>query len=202
MRCIRRTPAPSRRDAAATPARHYSRSYLRHLDKCGEILGIAPQYRTQPVFLSAADGRDPRGHRGRPARAYAAEFHALTANRPRGLRLRDRRRGPTEDEASWAVAPGSSVLYTARLCVAACAANNGCQLWISSSVRPMPRPLRARQAGRRHHRIPALGHDPAWCSTFFLVRPQNKRAKEQREMLTKIAAGDEVATTGAAFSAR
>ena len=31
---------------------------------------------------------------------------------------------------------------------------------------------------------------------FLLVRPQNKRAKEQREMLTKIAAGDEVATTG------
>ena len=31
---------------------------------------------------------------------------------------------------------------------------------------------------------------------LFLVRPQNKRAKEQREMLTKIAVGDEVATTG------
>jgi preprotein translocase subunit YajC len=31
---------------------------------------------------------------------------------------------------------------------------------------------------------------------FLLVRPQNKRAKEQREMLTKIAAGDEVATAG------
>lgn len=31
---------------------------------------------------------------------------------------------------------------------------------------------------------------------FLLVRPQNKRAKEQREMLSKIAAGDEVATTG------
>ena len=31
---------------------------------------------------------------------------------------------------------------------------------------------------------------------LFLVRPQNKRAKEQKEMLTKIAAGDEVATAG------
>jgi len=31
---------------------------------------------------------------------------------------------------------------------------------------------------------------------FLLVRPQNKRAKEQREMLAKIAAGDEVATAG------
>ncbi|HVC01952.1 MAG TPA: preprotein translocase subunit YajC [Steroidobacteraceae bacterium] len=31
---------------------------------------------------------------------------------------------------------------------------------------------------------------------FLLIRPQNKRAKEQKEMLSKIAAGDEVATNG------
>jgi preprotein translocase subunit YajC len=31
---------------------------------------------------------------------------------------------------------------------------------------------------------------------FLLIRPQNKRAKEQRELLSKIVAGDEVATTG------
>jgi preprotein translocase subunit YajC len=31
---------------------------------------------------------------------------------------------------------------------------------------------------------------------FLIIRPQNKRAKEQREMLTKIAVGDEIATTG------
>jgi preprotein translocase subunit YajC len=31
---------------------------------------------------------------------------------------------------------------------------------------------------------------------FLLIRPQNKRAKEQREMLSKIAAGDEVTTAG------
>jgi preprotein translocase subunit YajC len=31
---------------------------------------------------------------------------------------------------------------------------------------------------------------------FLLIRPQNKRAKEQRDMLSKVAAGDEVATTG------
>ncbi len=31
---------------------------------------------------------------------------------------------------------------------------------------------------------------------FLLIRPQNKRAKEQREMIGRIAAGDEVATTG------
>ena len=31
---------------------------------------------------------------------------------------------------------------------------------------------------------------------FLLIRPQNKRAKEQKDMLSKVAAGDEVATTG------
>jgi preprotein translocase subunit YajC len=31
---------------------------------------------------------------------------------------------------------------------------------------------------------------------FLLIRPQNKRSKEQKEMLSKVAAGDEVATTG------
>ena len=31
---------------------------------------------------------------------------------------------------------------------------------------------------------------------FLLIRPQNKRAKEQREMVAKLSVGDEVATTG------
>lgn len=31
---------------------------------------------------------------------------------------------------------------------------------------------------------------------FLLVRPQNKRAKEQREMLDNLSVGDEVLTTG------
>src|SRR6202040_3059324 len=30
---------------------------------------------------------------------------------------------------------------------------------------------------------------------FLLIRPQSKRAKEQREMLSKVAVGDEIATT-------
>ena len=33
-------PAPSRRAAPATPARHFSRAYLRHLFKAEEILGL------------------------------------------------------------------------------------------------------------------------------------------------------------------
>lgn len=31
---------------------------------------------------------------------------------------------------------------------------------------------------------------------FLLLRPQNKRAKAQQEMISKLAVGDEVATTG------
>jgi preprotein translocase subunit YajC len=31
---------------------------------------------------------------------------------------------------------------------------------------------------------------------FLLIRPQSKRAKEHREMVTKLAAGDEIVTTG------
>ncbi|GAC1304543.1 MAG: preprotein translocase subunit YajC [Steroidobacteraceae bacterium] len=31
---------------------------------------------------------------------------------------------------------------------------------------------------------------------FLLIRPQNKRAKEQKEMLSKVAVGDEIATSG------
>jgi preprotein translocase subunit YajC len=31
---------------------------------------------------------------------------------------------------------------------------------------------------------------------FLLIRPQAKRAKEQKEMLSKVTAGDEVTTTG------
>jgi preprotein translocase subunit YajC len=31
---------------------------------------------------------------------------------------------------------------------------------------------------------------------FLIIRPQSKRQREQKEMISKIAAGDEVATTG------
>ena len=31
---------------------------------------------------------------------------------------------------------------------------------------------------------------------FLLIRPQSKRAKEHREMVTKLAAGDEIVTNG------
>lgn len=31
---------------------------------------------------------------------------------------------------------------------------------------------------------------------FFLIRPQNKRAKEQQEMIGKLKKGDEIVTTG------
>ena len=40
---------------------HYSRAYLRHLDRCNEILGRPAQYAAQPVVLPGPDAPDARG---------------------------------------------------------------------------------------------------------------------------------------------
>jgi hypothetical protein len=45
--------------------RHYSRSYLRHLFRCNEILGCAPEHPAQPLLLPDPDAGDPRGGCGR-----------------------------------------------------------------------------------------------------------------------------------------
>jgi queuine tRNA-ribosyltransferase len=62
--------------------RHYSRSYLRHLDKCGEILGshlntVHNLYFYQRLMAEIRSAIEA----GRLA-AYAAEFHALRARSP------------------------------------------------------------------------------------------------------------------------
>ena len=42
----------------------YTRSYLRHLDRCNEMLAPMLEHPAQPVLLRKADGRHPRGDRG------------------------------------------------------------------------------------------------------------------------------------------
>ena len=87
-------------------------------------------------------------------------------------------------------------MYTTRLCAAAPADKNECNtmdFFINSAY--------AQAAGG-----PAVGGFslnqllfPALLLVvfyFLLIRPQSKRAKEQREMLSKIAVGDEITTTG------
>ncbi len=76
---IKRIRARSRRDAAAIPAVNYSRSYLRHLDKCGEILG-AHLNTIHNLYFYQRLMREIRGaiEAGR-FEAYAAEFYALKA---------------------------------------------------------------------------------------------------------------------------
>ena len=75
-RCIRRTPGRSRRAARCYTCRNYSRSYLRHLDKCGEILGshlntVHNLYFYQRLMAEIRAAIEA----GRFA-AYAAEFYA------------------------------------------------------------------------------------------------------------------------------
>ena len=92
------------------------------------------------------------------------------------------------------------LLYTTRLCAAASAAKKECNTMdflINSAY--------AQAAGG----APAGGSSligmalplPLMVVAFYflLIRPQSKRAKEQREMLSKIAVGDEIATTGGIF---
>jgi preprotein translocase subunit YajC len=88
----------------------------------------------------------------------------------------------------------AELLYTARLCAAACAATNGCQMDFFISSAHAQAASGAAGGGGIIAFLPFVVILVVFY--FLLVRPQNKRAKEQREMLSKIAAGDEVATTG------
>jgi queuine tRNA-ribosyltransferase len=63
--------------------RHYSRSYLRHLDKCGEILG-SHLNTVHNLYFYQRLMREIRGAiEGGRFEAYAAEFYALKATAPR-----------------------------------------------------------------------------------------------------------------------
>ncbi len=68
-------------------------------------------------------------------------------------------------------------------------------LWISSLIQHMRRPPE-RRGGQSMLSAMLLPVLLLVVFYFLLIRPQNKRAKEQREMLSKVAVGDEVATTG------
>src|SRR6185312_12277535 len=62
--------------------RHYSRSYLRHLDKCGEILG-SHLNTVHNLYFYQRLMREIRGAiEGGRFEAYAAEFYALKAGAP------------------------------------------------------------------------------------------------------------------------
>jgi queuine tRNA-ribosyltransferase len=71
--------APIEEGCACYTCRNYSRSYLRHLDKCGEILG-AHLNTIHNLYFYQRLMREIRGaiEAGR-FEAYAAEFHALKA---------------------------------------------------------------------------------------------------------------------------
>ena len=87
------TRGPLDPDCACYTCRNYSRAYLRHLDRCNEILGARLNYDPQPALLPGPDGANPGGAIGRgPASArFAAGFLAGPEGRP----SRDRQPGRT-----------------------------------------------------------------------------------------------------------
>ena len=169
--------------------RNYSRSYLRHLDKCGEILGSHLNTVHNLYFYQRLMARDSRGDRGGAVRGLCG----------RVLRLAARGAAPPPSAVSRCSPRPQPIL--GRSCILPGFVSRrpprktGVTLWISSSIQPMPR----RPAGPAVRGIMSALLLPVLLLVvfyFLLIRPQNKRAKEQREMLSKIAAGDEVATTG------
>jgi queuine tRNA-ribosyltransferase len=62
--------------------RHYSRSYLRHLDKCGEILGAHLNTVHNLHFYQRLMAEIRAAIESGRLTAYAAEFHALRARPP------------------------------------------------------------------------------------------------------------------------
>jgi queuine tRNA-ribosyltransferase len=73
----RRDTGPVEEGCACYTCRHYSRSYLRHLDKCGEILG-AHLNTIHNLHFYQRLMRELRGAiEAGGLEAYTAEFHAL-----------------------------------------------------------------------------------------------------------------------------
>ena len=66
--CHKRDPAPLESDCPCYTCRHFSRAYLHHLFLARGDAGADAAVAAQCRLLLPADGRDPAGHRGRPAR--------------------------------------------------------------------------------------------------------------------------------------
>jgi queuine tRNA-ribosyltransferase len=68
---------PIEEDCTCYTCRHYSRSYLRHLDKCGEILGARLNTIHNLYFYQRLMSEIRAAISAGRFEAYAAEFHAL-----------------------------------------------------------------------------------------------------------------------------
>jgi queuine tRNA-ribosyltransferase len=73
---------PLEADCACYTCRNYSRSYLRHLDKCGEILGSHLNTVHNLFFYQRLMAEIREAIEAGRFEAYAAEFHALQARAP------------------------------------------------------------------------------------------------------------------------
>ncbi len=72
-----RDTGPIEEGCACYTCRHYSRSYLRHLDKCGEILGAQLNTIHNLYFYQRLMAEIRGAIEGKRLAAYAAEFYAL-----------------------------------------------------------------------------------------------------------------------------
>ena len=73
---------PIEEGCACYTCRHYSRSYLRHLDKCGEILGSHLNTVHNLYFYQRLMAEIRAAIEGGRLSAYAAEFYALRSRPP------------------------------------------------------------------------------------------------------------------------
>ena len=175
---------PIEADCGCYTCRNYSRSYLRHLDKCGEILGSHLNTVHNLHFYLRLMAEVRAAIEARRLAAYAAEFYALQRE---GATPEGRRRPRQPIEAACPV-------YCPALRCGMCRTNGGniMDFFINTAH------AQAAGAGGGQGIMSALMLPLVLLVVFYflLIRPQNKRAKEQREMLSKIAEGDEIATTG------
>ena len=76
-------PRPLDETSACPAARDYSRAYLHHLVKSGEMLGAILLIHDQPRLLPGADGRHAHGHHRRPVCGVPGDDEGrLDARRP------------------------------------------------------------------------------------------------------------------------
>ena len=164
--------------------RHYTRAYLRHLDRCNEILG-ARLNTIHNLTTTWADGAHPIGDRAWPLRRVCADL----SRRAGGVRIVVRQQ------------PAGRSGIIARLFSEAPHGRAQQEFPDGLVDRERLGPGRRRRGVRRGcpggafvQLLPLLLIFVVFY--FLLIRPQAKRAKEHRAMVGALAVGDEVETSG------
>ena len=180
---------------AATPARNYSRSYLRHLDKCGEILGshlntvhnLYFYLRLMAEIRAAIEGGGWPPMRPSSTLCSARGWPRLEPDRRFPVVAAPRPRPPQPIRAGSCILPGFVLRHAPRR-----TGDNAMDFFINSA---QAQAAGGRRRSRNHERADAA--PGAAGGVLFPADPAAEQARQgaARNAL-KIAAGDEVATTG------